>query len=155
MSYLAINANVWVSTGNEPLSQTLHTVCSQCPRVTFSLPNSGITHQMSLPFPPLGALFLPRPPPHCYSLPPLVAQPLVPGLIVPTYPISPRNDILLALTPVPPPPANSANVYTPVRQFALCCSCPLISPSAPVFMLRLGAPCTKDFLLAAWEAHSV
>lgn len=107
------------------------------------------------PSPPPGALFLPRPPSHCCRLPPLIAQPPVPGLIILSYPISPRNDILLALTPAPPPPANQANVYTPVRQSASCCSCPLISPSTPVFILRLGAPCTKDFLFAAWEARSV
>lgn len=104
------------------------------------------------PFPLPRSLFHPRPPSYCCRLPLLVA---VPGFIIPSYPTSPGNDILLALTSAPPPPANQA-VYTPVGQFAYCCSCPLISPSTSVFMLNgLGVPCTKNFLFASWEAHSV
>lgn len=119
-NYLAINANMWVGTGSEPLSlSTLSAPSLQSPQLWQHPAN--ISQQPS-PLP--GALFHPRSASYCCRLPPVVA---VPGFVIPSYPVSPGNDILLALTPARPPPANQA-VYTPVRQSAYCCSCPLISP---------------------------
>lgn len=117
--YLVINAHVWVGTGSEPLSlSTLSAPSLQSPQL-WQYPTSIPQQPSPLP----GALFHPRPPLYRCRLSPVVA---VPGFIILSYSVSPGNDILLALTP----PANQA-VYTPVRQSAYCCCCPLISPGPP------------------------
>lgn len=120
-----MNANAWVGTGSEPLSpSTLFAPSAptylQPPQCWYN--PAKVSRQ---PSPPPGASFHPGPPSHCYRIPRLVA---VPRVVILSYPASSRNDFLLALTPAPPPPASPADVDTPVRQFAVCCSCPLSLP---------------------------